>query len=339
MPLVDFLDYRSAGLHHSRTTSGRPACARSGGRLRDDDYKAPLLKSDTRAGNPVVSVIIPVHNAKDVLDDQLRALARQDYEHPFTVIISDNGSTDGLREHIENHCLRGALDLKYVDAEGKPGASFARNRGADAARTELLAFCDADDAVHPTWLRRIVAGLDEYGLVGTGLETETLNSVATRASTPFAPPSDQGKSTFLPFAIGASMACRRSTYRELGGMLEHVHASEDMEFSWRAQHAGCRLHFIAEPLVSYRLRTGHRENWKQAGALGYGSAHVRGLYRAQGCPPFRARSISVALLMLGVRNPLLPTAVTKMPTRLWLRLVAAHLGLVRGGRRYGSLAW
>ncbi|MEW1932961.1 MULTISPECIES: glycosyltransferase [Rhodococcus] len=222
---------------------------------------------------------------------------------------------------------------------GNPGASFARNRGADAARSELLAFCDADDAVHPSWLRRIVAGLDEYDLVGTGLETETLNSVATRASTPFAPPTDQGKSTFLPFVIGASMACRRSTYRQLGGMLEYVHASEDMEFSWRAQHAGRRLHFIAEPLVSYRLRTGHRENWKQAGALGYGSAHVRGLYRVHGCPPFRARSISVALLMLGVRNPLLPTAVTRTPTRLWLRLVAAHLGLLRGGRRYGSLAW
>nr|WP_314142375.1 hypothetical protein [uncultured Rhodococcus sp.] len=122
-------------------------------------------------------------------------------------------------------------------------------------------------------------------------------------------------------------------------MLEYVHASEDMEFSWRAQRAGCRLHFIAEPLVSYRLRTGHRENWKQAGALGYGSAHVRGLYRADGCPPFRAGSIFIALLMLGVRNPLLPTAVTRMPTRLWLRLVAAHLGLLRGGRRYGSLTW
>ena len=103
-----------------------------------------------------------------------------------------------------------------------------------------------------------------------------------------------------------------------------------------------RLIFVRnreEGHTANRLRTGHRENWKQAGALGYGSAHVRGLYRAQGCPPFRARSISVALLMLGVRNPLLPTAVTKMPTRLWLRLVAAHLGLVRGGRRYGSLAW
>ena len=297
------------------------------------------MSSDTRPGDPVVSVIIPVHNSKDVLDDQLRALARQDYEHPFTVIVSDNGSTDGLRDHIENHCLRTALDLEYVDAAGHPGASFARNRGADAAHGDLLAFCDADDAVHRSWLRRIVAGLDEYDLVGTGLETETLNSDATRASTPFTPPSEQGKSAFLPFAIGASMACRRSTYRDLGGMLEYVHASEDMEFSWRAQRAGCRLHFIAEPLVSYRLRTGHRENWKQAGALGYGSAHVRGLYRADGCPPFRAGSIFIALLMLGVRNPLLPTAVTRMPTRLWLRLVAAHFGLLRGGRRYGSLTW
>ncbi|MCJ0977957.1 glycosyltransferase family 2 protein [Rhodococcus sp. ARC_M12] len=297
------------------------------------------MSSDTRTGDPVVSVIIPVHNSKDVLDDQLRALARQDYENSFTVIISDNGSTDGLRDHVEHHCLRTSLDLKYVDSAGVPGASFARNCGADAADSELLAFCDADDAVHPSWLRRIVACLEEYDLVGTGLETDSLNSDAARAATPFAPSSEQGQSGFLPFVIGASMACRTSTYRHLGGMLDHIHASEDMEFSWRAQHEGYRMHFIAEPLVSYRLRTGRRENWRQAGALGYGSAHVRGLHRIHGCPPFRLRSILVALLVLGIRNPLLPTAVTKLPTRLWLRLVAAHLGLVRGGRRYGSLAW
>ncbi len=291
------------------------------------------------ADHPAVSVIIPVHNSKTVLDDQLRALARQDYEHPFTVIVSDNGSTDGLREHIESHCLRNELALRYVDSGGTPGASFARNRGADVATSAVLAFCDADDAVHPSWLRRIVAALDEYDLVGTGLETETLNSDATRASTPFAPPSDQGKSAFLPFVIGASMACRTSTYRDLGGMLEYVRASEDMEFSWRAQQSGYHMHFIAEPLVSYRLRTGHRENWRQAAALGYGSAHVRGLYRDVGCPPFRARGIAVALLALAVRNPLLPTALTRMPTRLWLRLVASRLGLIRGGRRYRSLVW
>lgn len=296
-----------------------------------------LLSSNP--SGPAVSVIIPVHNARDVLDEQLRALAHQDYDGPFEVVVSDNGSTDGVREFVEDHALRAHLNLKYVDSSGTPGASHARNRGAEAAEGPLLAFCDADDVVHPTWLRRITAELDSYDLVGTGLSTEALNSEATRAAVPFAPPSNQGKSPFRPFVIGASMACRASTYRDLGGMLEFVHASEDMEFSWRAQQSGARLHFIAEPLVAYRLRTGYRDNWKQAGALGYGSAHVRGMYRAAGCPPFRIRTISVALLALAVRNPLLPTAVTRMPTRLWLRLTAAHLGLIRGGRRYSSLTW
>ena len=296
-----------------------------------------LLSSNP--SGPAVSVIIPVHNARDVLDEQLRALAHQDYDGPFEVVVSDNGSTDGVREFVQDHALRARLNLKYVDSSGTPGASHARNRGAEAAEGPLLAFCDADDVVHPTWLRRITAELNSYDLVGTGLSTEALNSEATRAAVPFAPPSNQGKSPFRPFVIGASMACRASTYRDLGGMFEFVHASEDMEFSWRAQQSGARLHFIAEPLVEYRLRTGYRDNWKQAGALGYGSAHVRGMYRAAGCPPFRIRTISVALLALAVRNPLLPTAVTRMPTRLWLRLTAAHLGLIRGGRRYSSLTW
>ncbi len=297
------------------------------------------MTSNLTGGGPSVSVIIPVHNAKDLLDEQLNALAHQDYHGPFEVIVSDNGSTDGVREFVENHDLRTRLNLEYVDSSGAAGASFARNRGAEAADGPLLAFCDADDVVHPTWLRRITAELDRFDLVGTGLSTEALNSESTRAAVPFAPPSHQGKSPFRPFVIGASMACHASTYRDLGGMLEFVHASEDLEFSWRAQQSGARLHFIAEPLVEYRLRTGYLDNWSQAGALGYGSAHVRGMYRASGCPPFRARTTAVALLALAIRNPLLPTALTRMPTRLWLRLLAAHLGLLRGGRRYGSLVW
>ncbi|MGV8873974.1 MAG: glycosyltransferase [Rhodococcus sp. (in: high G+C Gram-positive bacteria)] len=297
------------------------------------------MSSNTPDHVPTVSVIIPVHNAEVVLDEQLRALARQDYQHGFTVIVSDNGSTDGLREHIESHCLRGTLHLTYVDASGHSGASFARNRGADAAEGTLLAFCDADDVVSPSWLRRITAHLDEYHVVGTGLGTQSLNSDLARAGNPFVPPAQQGKSKFRPFVISASMACRASTYRALDGMLEHVHASEDMEFSWRAQQAGYRLHFIAEPLVEYRLRTGRRENWKQAGALGYGSAHVRGLYREHGCEPSEIRAIALTMLALAARNPLLPKFLTRMPSRLWLRLVAAHLGLLRGGRRYNSLTW
>ncbi|CCQ17286.1 Multiple glycosyl transferase domain and TPR domain protein [Rhodococcus sp. AW25M09] len=284
-------------------------------------------------------MIIPVHNAKDLLGEQLHALAQQDYDGTFTVIISDNGSTDGVREYVENHDLSRCLNLQYVDSSGTAGASFARNRGAEAAHAPLLAFCDADDVVHPTWLRRITAELDHHDLVGTGLSTEALNSAETREVVPFAPPSNQGRSPFRPFVIGASMACRASTYRDLGGMLEFVHASEDMEFSWRALQAGARLHFIAEPLVEYRLRTGYLDNWRQAGALGYGSAHVRGMYRAAGCPPFRIRTTALALLALALRNPLLPTALTHMPTRLWLRLTSAHLRLIRGGRRYRSLTW
>ncbi|QII06979.1 glycosyltransferase family 2 protein [Rhodococcoides fascians A25f] len=297
------------------------------------------MSSNPSGGSPAVSVIIPVHNAKDLLDEQLSALAHQDYDGSFEVVVSDNGSTDGVCEFVKNHELRTRLNLKYLDSSGTAGASFARNRGAEAADGPLLAFCDADDVVHPTWLRRITAELERYDLVGTGLSTEALNSESTRAAVPFAPPSNQGKSAFRPFVIGASMACHASTYRDLGGMLEFVHASEDMEFSWRAQQSGARLHFIAEPLVEYRLRTGYRDNWAQAGALGYGSAHVRGMYRARGCPPFRVRTTIVALLALALRNPLLPTTLTRMPTRLWLRLTAAHLGLIRGGRRYGSLAW
>ena len=96
-----------------------------------------LLSSNP--SGPAVSVIIPVHNARDVLDEQLRALAHQDYDGPFEVVVSDNGSTDGVREFVQDHALRARLNLKYVDSSGTPGASHARNRGAEAADSHRVA--------------------------------------------------------------------------------------------------------------------------------------------------------------------------------------------------------
>ncbi|MDV6263413.1 glycosyltransferase [Rhodococcoides yunnanense] len=284
-------------------------------------------------------MIMPAYNCADVIDAQLQALAAQDYAHSFSVVVSDNGSTDGLRAHVQNHRLASELNLTYVDASGSSGASYARNRGAESAAGEYLAFCDADDAVHPSWLSRLVEALESADLVGTALEIDTLNSDRTRPAIPFAAAEHQGKNPFRPFVIGASMACRASMYRVLGGMREDVRASEDLEFSWRAQGEGFRLAFVAEPLVAYRLRTGLRSHFKQAAALGYGSAHVCGLYRAHGCPPFRIRHSMLALLTMTVRNPLVPDVMGGIPADLWTREVAGQLAVLRGGIRHRSLRW
>ncbi|MDI6628290.1 MAG: glycosyltransferase [Rhodococcus sp. (in: high G+C Gram-positive bacteria)] len=49
----------------------------------------------------LVSIVLPVYNGLPDLDEQLEAIAGQDYTGDVELIISDNGSTDGLRAHLE----------------------------------------------------------------------------------------------------------------------------------------------------------------------------------------------------------------------------------------------
>lgn len=124
----------------------------------------------------LVSVVIPTYNASSTIDEQLHALAAQDYEGPLEVIVSDNNSTDGIRDLIEDHPLVDQLRLRWVSASRKQGVSHARNVGVDKATGDFIAFCDADDRVHPDWLSAMVGAAENADLVSGALETASINS-------------------------------------------------------------------------------------------------------------------------------------------------------------------
>ncbi|SNT44737.1 glycosyltransferase [Rhodococcoides kyotonense] len=304
------------------------------------DLHAPAdSESELDSGAILVSVVIPAMNSLPDLDDQLDSLTKQNYDGPVEVIVADNGSDDGLVDHVREYARRDLLDVRWVDASGTAGASYARNQGANAARGEFLAFCDADDVVHPDWLTTLVDLAQTNDVVGTAVETESINTPRALDWTPTSPPETQGKTTFLPFAIGASFGCWASVYRALGGMSCELQASEDVEFCWRAQLKGYTLAFAQKQLVGYRLRDRLVPLIKQSYRLGYGFAQVQGIYRAQGCPPVHLRRAMRwwGLLLLG--NPLVPRFVTKISRGQWLRAVAAHVGEVRGGVKYRTFVW
>ncbi|MEU3474179.1 hypothetical protein CH302_21305 [Rhodococcus sp. 15-2388-1-1a] len=289
--------------------------------------------------HPSISVIIPVGSLDPLLDAQLQALAEQDVDCPFDVLISDNAGDGRVSDHVASHPLRDRLQLTCVDASQQVGAAHARNRGAESASGDLLAFCDSDDVVHTSWLTTLVQKASSFDVVGTAVETVTLNSARALSWTPTTEPEKQGRTDFLPFAIGASMACWASVYRDLGGMDNRFRASQDVEFSWRAQLAGYTLGFSDEPVVAYRLRAELRPMLRQSFRLGFGFAKLRGIYRPQGCPALKVRRVASWWMALLLRNPLLPTSLTGMSRGHWLRAFVIRVGELRAGIRYGAIGW
>lgn len=91
----------------------------------------------------MLSVIVPVYNAEKYLSRCLESLLKQgikDYE----VICVNDGSTDGSLGVLETYAERYGNIVRIIN-QTNGGVSKARNAGLDAARGDVIAFCDADD--------------------------------------------------------------------------------------------------------------------------------------------------------------------------------------------------
>lgn len=93
----------------------------------------------------LVSIIIPVYNAEEYLEEALDSCLQQTYGS-IEIIGVDNNSTDNSREILLRYA-RNYPDKIKVFAELEPGAPAARNRGLKEAGGEYIHFLDADDVL------------------------------------------------------------------------------------------------------------------------------------------------------------------------------------------------
>ncbi len=99
---------------------------------------------------PLVSIIIPVHNAGRFLSDTIRSIEAQtvsDYE----VILVDDASSDSGPDIIKENCKKD--NFKGVFLSPGRGAAGARNAGLDEALGRYITFLDADDLWEPEKLQ------------------------------------------------------------------------------------------------------------------------------------------------------------------------------------------
>ena len=86
-----------------------------------------------------VSVVIPAYNRAHRLGDAIASVHRQGISS-IEIIVVDDGSTDGTREHVARH----HPEVRYVH-QRNAGAGAARNTGIRHATGDLVAFLDSDD--------------------------------------------------------------------------------------------------------------------------------------------------------------------------------------------------
>ena len=281
---------------------------------------------------PLVSVVIPVRDRRQLLERCLVALEAQTYR-PFEVIVVDDGSTDGSVEEALAHAS--ALDLRVMRADGV-GAVAARATGVRHARGEILAFTDSDCEPSPRWLD---AGVD---VLARGA------SVVQGRTEPIRPPRPFERTTIVRQEDGLYETCNvfydRGAFERAGGF--DVGAASRFGFRHGRDLRG--LGFGEDTLLGWAVRRGGRAAFAPDAvvrhhvfAIDRGDA-VRRAWAAGGFP-FLVRDVpelAPILLRSGValgtwrRVPLLVALLTGAAGRrdlaavsaaMWSTLVVAHV--------------
>jgi glycosyltransferase involved in cell wall biosynthesis len=231
-----------------------------------------------------LSVVIPCLNGAGTIGVQLDALANQQWEKPWEIIVADNGSTDDSRTIAESYRDR-LPNLRIVDASARRGQPYALNCGVAAAKGDALAFCDADDEVGPGWVAGMGEALLQYDFVACRIDFQKLNPPWLRATFRNPQQRDQlPKAKFPPYlsqAGGGTLGVKKSLHDAVGGFDEALPYQHDTDYCFKIQLRGAELHFLPEAVVHIRCRRRLKGLLRQACHWAEYSILLYKMYRAQ----------------------------------------------------------
>ena len=198
-----------------------------------------------------VSVVVPVFNAEETLENCLRSLLSLTYPRDRIEIIAvNNNSSDrsaGILQRYGN-------SIRVLE-EKTQGAAAARNRGVRSASSDLIAFTDADCTVDPKWLGHLLEPLHrDAGLAAVGgriLSSRPANSIE-RFGEVVHDHARAIRTSLPPYVITMNMAIRRAVLFDVGLFDESFLRAQDSDLSYRLYLQKHRLEYAPLALVFHR---------------------------------------------------------------------------------------
>lgn len=267
---------------------------------------------------PLVSVIIPTHNRRDLVCEAVASVLAQ-RGAAIDVIVVDDGSTDDT-----DRALRAFGDeVRYVRQSAR-GVSAARNTGARMAEGAWLAFLDSDDWWRPEKLARQLA----YHARTPALRASQTGEMWIRNGVRVNPCRHHRKPDGDIFAASlarcvvspSAVLLRRDLFEDLGGFDESLAVCEDYDL-WLRLGVREAVGLLDEPLVV--KRGGHADQLSR---------------RHWGMDRFRVAALAKLLAQdaCGSRRAL--AAATLRQKCAVLAVGARRRGLFEEAERYAALA-
>jgi glycosyltransferase involved in cell wall biosynthesis len=190
---------------------------------------------------PDISVVLATYNRAACLPRAIASVLAQEGAR-FELIVVDDASTDGTRGYLKT--LADDPRIRVIAAEHNLGPSGARNRGLAAARAEIVAFLDSDDAYRPGRLAVPLAAFaaDPELVCVLSSAVKHDRAVPREAHVPavrLAPAAFAWAliADLVPVEA-TSMTVRRAPALAVGGFCEALRLTEDREFLIRLAAKG-----------------------------------------------------------------------------------------------------
>ena len=213
------------------------------------------------------SIIVPVFNRPEEVDELLQSLVSQTLTD-FEVVIVEDGSEKPCKDVCDKYT--GKLDVKYfMKKNSGPGQS--RNYGAERAKGEYLIVLDSDVVLPEGYLKAVDDELlrepaDAFGGPDRAHDsfTETQKAISYSMTSFFTTGGIRGGKKKLDkfYPRSFNMGIRRDVYMRLGGFSK-MRFGEDIDFSIRIFKAGCKCRLFPEAWVWHKRRTDMRKFFRQ----------------------------------------------------------------------------
>ena len=225
------------------------------------------------------SIVVPVYNRPDEVNELLQSLCSQTLRD-FEVVIVEDGSKDTCKDVCDKYA--GILDLRYYNKENS-GPGQSRNYGVERAQGEYVIILDSDVVVPEGYMQAIDKELTADSPRNATRSKEE-SSVAAWGGPDAAHPSFTPVQKAISYSMTSffttggirggrkkldkfyprsfNMGIRRDVYQQLGGFSK-MRFGEDIDFSYRIVEAGYQPQLFPEAWVWHKRRTDFRKFFRQ----------------------------------------------------------------------------
>jgi glycosyltransferase involved in cell wall biosynthesis len=213
------------------------------------------------------SIIVPVYNRPDEVDELLDSLTRQTFKD-FEVVIVEDGSSSPCQDVCKRYADR--LTLRYL-LKRNTGPGLSRNYGAERSNGEYLIILDSDVVLPEGYLAAVeqelsATGADAFGgpdkahASFTDIQKAISYSMTSFFTTGGIRGGKKKLDKFYPRSF--NMGIRRDLYLRLGGFSK-MRFGEDIDFSIRIFESGSRCQLFPTAWVWHKRRTDFRKFFRQ----------------------------------------------------------------------------